>query len=69
MDMEMNFKAEDDLIESGNMNVVHIRVQHRAGRKHITTIAGIDNEFDFEKLLKYWKKTLNCNGSLVEEKE
>ena len=66
-DIEMNFKAEDDLEESGNMNVVHIRVQHRAGRKHITTIAGIESEFDFEKLLKYWKKTLNCNGSLVIE--
>jgi len=53
---EINFNAENDLVESGNMSIVHIRVQHRAGRKHITTIAGIANEFDFEKLLKYWKK-------------
>jgi len=56
---ELNFNAENDLVESGNMSIVHIRVQHRAGRKHITTIAGIGSEFDFEKLLKYWKKVID----------
>ena len=33
-----------------------VHVQQRRGRKCFTTIAGIPAEFDYEKIMKYWKK-------------
>ena len=43
---------------------VHIRVIQRKGRKYMTTVSGIAKIFDFKKILRYWKKMMNCNGSI-----
>lgn len=44
--------------------VVHLRVQKRSGRKHITTITGLGQDLDFVRLLKAFKKQFQCIGSL-----
>ncbi|KAL4434981.1 hypothetical protein ABPG74_017737 [Tetrahymena malaccensis] len=48
---------------------IHIRVEQRRGRKCFTTVEGIPPEFDYEKIMKYWKKWLSCNATIVEEDE
>uniref|UniRef100_A0A1I7Y5K3 SUI1 domain-containing protein n=1 Tax=Steinernema glaseri TaxID=37863 RepID=A0A1I7Y5K3_9BILA len=55
--------------EGGNQTICHIRIQQRNGRKTITTVAGIPDEYDLPKILRYLKKKYNCNGTVVEDKE
>jgi len=45
-------EAED----SHQANYVHVRVQQRNGRKCLTTIQGLDPAFDFNRILKAFKK-------------
>ena len=60
----------DDASVSGKGQfVVHFRIQQRGGRKSITTISGLPDKYDFDLILKYFKKTFNCNGSLEKNKE
>jgi translation initiation factor 1 len=44
---------------------VHIRIQQRNGRKRLTIIEGLANDLDTRKILKYLKKSLNTNGSVL----
>mmetsp|Transcript_27986 Transcript_27986/g.38700 ORF Transcript_27986/g.38700 Transcript_27986/m.38700 type:complete len:113 (+) Transcript_27986:120-458(+) len=55
--------------ESENNNYIHVRVQQRNGRKSLTTVQGIDTEFDYKKVLKAFKKEFCCNGTVVDDPE
>jgi translation initiation factor SUI1 len=46
---------------------INIKVESRNARKSITTIHGIPSTEDHKELLKYFKKTFNCNGSMDEK--
>lgn len=48
---------------------MHIRIQQRNGRKTLTTLQGVPNEYDPKKLLKYFRKEFACNGTLVLDEE
>lgn len=58
------FSKNSLLDEVINREVVHIRVQKRSGRKHVTTITGLGQDLDFVRLLKALKKNFQCIGSL-----
>ncbi|KAL3850845.1 hypothetical protein ACJIZ3_012727 [Penstemon smallii] len=48
---------------------VHIRVQQRNGRKRLTTVQGLKEEFSYSKILKDLKKEFCCNGTVVQDPE
>ena len=49
---------------------IHIQVQKRNARKNITTVVGLDLlNLDLKKLLKTFKKTFQCNGTVDEGKK
>mmetsp|Transcript_42710 Transcript_42710/g.87230 ORF Transcript_42710/g.87230 Transcript_42710/m.87230 type:complete len:117 (-) Transcript_42710:519-869(-) len=48
---------------------VHIRVQQRNGRKSLTTVQGLKEKYDYNKVLKALKKDFCCNGTVVEDTE
>lgn len=48
------------------MQDVVIRIQQRAGRKSITTIQGLYQELDFERLAKEFRKRWGCSAIVVE---
>jgi len=50
-------------------SIVHIRVQQRSGTKSITTIQGLADDLDLPKILKALKKTLNTNGTVLQDEE
>jgi len=50
-------------------NVIHIRIQQRSGKKTLTTVQGIGEEFDKKRLLRAFKKKFACNGTVVEHQE
>ncbi|XP_067648617.1 eukaryotic translation initiation factor eIF1-like [Haliotis asinina] len=49
--------------------LIHIRIQQRNGRKTLTTVQGINPQFDFKKIVKACKKEFACNGTVVEHPE
>lgn len=58
--------GDDEVVTKG---IVHIRLQQRNGRKSLTTIQGLDNKLDLNKLTKAFKKEFCCNGCVVENEE
>jgi len=46
-----------------------ISVQQRNNRQCITIISEIAEDLDLKKLLKYFKKTYNCNGTILDDEK
>ena len=72
--MILNFTNGLDAFENENeykniSNKIHIRIQQRNGKKSITSVTGLPDDLDLKKTLKYFKKTLNCNGSISKDEE
>jgi translation initiation factor 1 len=49
--------------------LIHIRIQQRNGRKTLTTVQGIIDQFDKKKLVRAFKKEFACNGTVIEHPE
>ena len=49
--------------------LIHIRIQQRNGRKTLTTVQGIIEQFDKKKLVRAFKKEFACNGTVIEHPE
>lgn len=49
--------------------LIHIRIQQRNGRKTLTTVQGISNDYDKKKIVKACKKEFACNGTVVDHPE
>lgn len=50
-------------------NLIHIRIQQRSGKKTLTTVQGIGEEFDKKLLIRALKKKFACNGTVVDHPE
>uniref|UniRef100_A0A7M4E6N9 Eukaryotic translation initiation factor 1 n=1 Tax=Crocodylus porosus TaxID=8502 RepID=A0A7M4E6N9_CROPO len=71
----------DDLLPAGTEDYIHIRIQQRNGRKTLTTVQGIADDYDKKKLVKAFKKFKDftcsghfhskfaCNGTVIEHPE
>lgn len=46
----------DDRLPSGTEEYIHIRIQQRNGRKTLTTVQGIADDYDKKKLVKAFKR-------------
>ena len=69
-----NLKSFDPFADSGDIeteptNYIHIRIQQRNGRKTLTTVTGVPEEYDLKKILKVLKKDFACNGNIVKDPE
>ncbi|XP_040336793.1 eukaryotic translation initiation factor 1b, partial [Herpailurus yagouaroundi] len=53
----------------GTEDYIHIRIQQRNGRKTLTTVQGIADDYDKKKLVKAFKKKFACNGTVIEHPE
>uniref|UniRef100_A0A8C3F3R4 SUI1 domain-containing protein n=1 Tax=Chrysemys picta bellii TaxID=8478 RepID=A0A8C3F3R4_CHRPI len=54
----------DDLLPGGTEDYIHIRIQQRNGRKTLTTVQGIADDYDKKKLVKAFKKVGAARGGL-----
>ncbi|GCC29583.1 hypothetical protein chiPu_0008026 [Chiloscyllium punctatum] len=59
----------DDRLPAGTEEYIHIRIQQRNGRKTLTTVQGIADDYDKKKLVKAFKKKFACNGTVIEHPE
>lgn len=48
---------------------IHVRMQQRNGRKCITTVQGLAEDLDINKIARALKKTFKCNGSVSTDPE
>lgn len=48
----------DDRLPAGTEDYIHIRIQQRNGRKTLTTVQGIADDYDKKKLVKAFKKVV-----------
>lgn len=48
-------------------NTIHIRVQQRTARNHLTTIQGLTANSDIKSILKSLKKKFATNGTIVKK--
>lgn len=53
----------------GTKDYVHVRIQQRNGRKCLTTIQGLRKDYNYNKILKDFKKEFCCNGTVVQDLE
>uniref|UniRef100_A0A7S3JMC0 SUI1 domain-containing protein n=1 Tax=Euplotes harpa TaxID=151035 RepID=A0A7S3JMC0_9SPIT len=66
IDMEEAQKEKDN---KEVVYCVHLRYQQRTTRKGYTIIEGMPDDIDCKKVLKAFKKMLNCNGALKKDKK
>ncbi|KAG8566424.1 hypothetical protein GDO81_013247 [Engystomops pustulosus] len=59
----------NDWLPAGTEDSIHIRIQQRNGRKTLTTVQGIADDYDKKKLVKAFKKKFACNGTVVDHPE
>lgn len=57
----------DEFLKEHSSLRVDIRVVQRNARKRVTTISGLPENLDFEKVTKALKKMLNCSGTTKED--
>jgi|688.fasta_scaffold499274_3 translation initiation factor 1 len=50
-------------------NKITIKVSNRTGKKLQTFLYGLGQEFDLEKIIKHFKKTFSCTGSIEKSEE
>ncbi|MCO5600197.1 hypothetical protein L7F22_054306 [Adiantum nelumboides] len=58
-----------DKSDAGTKEYVHVRTQQRNGRKSLTTIQGLKKEYNYNKILKDFKKEFCCNGTVIQDPE
>ncbi len=46
-----------------------MRIQLRSGRRYVTTVQGLSNDFDHNKIVEDMKRTFNCNAVVVNDEE
>ena len=51
------------------LDVVHIRIQQRNGKKVITIIQGLDNKIPKKELIKKFKTLFACGGNINSDEE
>jgi translation initiation factor SUI1 len=52
-----------------NNNKITISVSNRTGKKLQTFVYGFANDLDLPKILRHFKKTFNCTGSIENSEE
>jgi len=59
----------DEIETQLNSKKVVIQVQKRNARQCFTIISDIAEDLDLKKICRYLKKTLNCGGNILKDKE
>lgn len=67
----LNIQKNELDFDSKNVakKLIKISVNTRGTKKFITFIKGLDEDLNFKKILTALKKTYNCNGSILKDKE
>ncbi|NWU12548.1 EIF1 factor, partial [Cephalopterus ornatus] len=59
----------DDLLPAGTEDYIHIRIQQRNGRKTLTTVQGIADDYEGGGFFVSLPQKFACNGTVIEHPE
>jgi translation initiation factor 1 len=68
MSVIINIQQQEDPFAQESQHFVHIRLQQHNGRRHVTTIQGLEIE-EIETIRTPLKKTLCCSGTIINDPE
>ena len=54
------FAEQNEDLTIAQNNFIHVRLQQRNGKKTLTTIQGISEDYDLKKINKSFKKVFAC---------
>jgi translation initiation factor 1 len=63
------FAEQNDELSVIQNDFIHVRLQQRNGKKTLTTIQGICEDYDLKKVTKSFKKEFACNGCVINHPE
>lgn len=66
--MELFDETKTDVFAGVITTKIHIRTQNM-GRKWVTTIDGLDEDLDLERIAKAMKKSLHCATTVIRDKD
>ena len=68
---EFNQNEMNDLLFRTTIqkNYIHIRIQQRTGRKHITIIEGLPADLDLKKICSTMQKSFSCGGQVITDED
>ena len=55
-------------MDSYKLSKIHIYHRQQSKARSTTTIEGLDDDLDLEKICKYMRKAFSCNGTVLEGK-
>ena len=68
--LDQNTRAgEETTFQARQRNLIHIQFQQRTTRKCMTIVQGLPDDLDMKKINRYFKKTWNCNGAVIDDEE
>ena len=62
-------EQKNDELNMIQNNFIHVRLQQRNGKKTLTTIQGLCEDYDLKKITKSFKKVFACNGCVINHPE
>lgn len=51
-----------------NSGKIHLWYKEFSKRRCITSIEGLDNDLDLEKICRHMRRAFSCNGTVIDEK-
>jgi translation initiation factor SUI1 len=71
MDFLASTKCDEafDEVETYEVEIVHIRIRQRGGRKCMTEVSGLAKDLNLNKIMKYWRHSFKCSVAKIEDKE
>jgi translation initiation factor 1 len=66
--MEIFEDTKNDMFAGVITSKIHIRTQNM-GRKWVTTVDGLDEDLDLERIAKAMKKSLHCATTVIKNKD
>jgi translation initiation factor 1 len=68
MDIDLQSKNQADIFSALTKSKIHIRAIRYSARRAVTTIEGLDDDLDLNRICKYMKRAFNTNGCVIEDK-
>jgi translation initiation factor 1 len=71
MDFLISTKCDEafDEVETYEIQMVHIRIRQRGGRKCMTEVTGLASDLNLNKIMKYWRHMYKCSvAKIINEK-
>jgi translation initiation factor 1 len=73
MDFLQPLRCDDAFEEAegatGQIQIVHLWLKQRTGRKYFTEVEGLAEDLNWQKIMKFWRHQFHCDVSRIVNKD